>query len=43
MERGETGDLRRKGEGQTAGRELERHTTKMREEAKADTLARTRN
>ena len=39
MERGETGELRRKGKGRTAGRELETHTTKVREEAKAEKLA----
>ena len=38
MERGEAGELRRKGKERTAGRELKTHTTKVREEAKADKL-----
>ena len=39
VEREETGELRRRGKGRTAGRELETHTTKVREEAKAEELA----
>ena len=39
MERGETGELRRKGKGRTAARELKTHTTKVREDAKAEKLA----
>ena len=36
VEREETGELRRRGKGRTAGRELETHTTKVREEAEVE-------